>query len=814
MSIRKSFCLIAVFVCSSFVFPLQSQTVFRGKITDENTQEPIVGAKIGITDQGVGVVTAQNGNFNYRKYHQTLGNTSVLKISAAGYVPIEINQWDIRELFNKSSKIVMTPKASTSTNSKKEIKKLKVFWDASLSETRRDFQKEWGFLVSYLQTLDDAAVTLTVFNDHIALEETFTSGTDLQVLKEKIAGMTREGATDYSLLEMIDTDAVLLFSDGDGVLGEVQPSRDIPIHIISSVARADQEYIEALAAYTSGTYVNLATTSYSKGLDQIASGLLTQKDIAPSKKLNGTVFNGDTPVQGARIFIKGDLEEFTSSNDGSFSVPAEVGDVIQINHFGMYSREMIVSDLEPMQVTLKTLDELLEEVVIKGKKRVLDKNKANTGYGAKSKDAVGVSVNTLLGSDISTSAQSMADAIRGRFAGVRVNGFGQDATIIIREGNSQIPPIWVVDGSIYQDQPNFIDPQIVASVSIVKGIFATSRYGSIASGGAIIVNTNNLELKDRSGFKDLALVKDNDYEENLEALNLSQLVPDYIKQLEALPNAEARYKRYLNLVKANESNASFFIDMALYFQKEDPEIAKKVRATITEKAHKNGQILRVVAYLYDAARDAETSLKLYERIAKLLPSEAQSYRDLARAYVDNGHYDQALELYINMLGEQILGITFKEIDVVLSHELLSLTARYGDQLDMSRLPDDFKGQGFDLDIRMTLEYSNKEAPFEFQFVSPADKFYKFNHTLLDNRDRLEVEEKNGFQIEEFVVDDADHGLWKVNLEYLGDKTSEILPNYIKYTIYWDYGTSAQRQEVIVLKLTPEIKKGQFYEFLI
>lgn len=816
MLLRNCTFFATIFIILLSFSTLQSQTIFRGKILNENTQAPIVGAKIGINGQGTGVVTGANGTFNYRKYHQTLGNSSILQITAPGYKTIEINQWDIRELFNKSSKIVMTPKESSPLEGTAQIKKLTVFWDVSISAARADFDKEWGFLVSYLQTfVDGATVDFVGFNDEIVLQESFLSSANIDDLKEKLTSISYSGATDYSLLQVKGADAVLLFSDGGAVLGEIEPSRNIPLYAITSVTRADHEYLKSLAAFTSGSYINLAASTYEQGLEQISSGAPYQSDVAQiSQTLKGTVVNGTTPVQGASITIKGDLEEFKTGVDGSFSIPATVGDVLQINHFGMYASEMLVSDLQPMKVTMKTLTELLDEVVIKGKKRVKDKDKADTGFGERSKDAIGSNVNTLLGSEISSGAQSIQDALRGRFAGVRINGFGQDAEISIRGENSSVPPIWVVDGSIFQSVPNFIDPQAIANLSIVKSVIAASRYGSIASGGAIIVNTRSYALKQGEGYVDQALVKDNDYEEKLDILNLDQLAPDYIKQLKSLPDTEKQFERYEALSEANRSNASFHIDMALYFQKIDAQKAALIRSKLVEMAYKNGQVLRVVAYLYDAAGDAQTSLKLYERVTRLIPREAQSYRDLARAYNENNLYDQSLELYINMLGEQILGVNFKDLDIILSHELLNLTSRHGDKLNLSRLPNDYKGAGFGFDLRMTLEYSNREAPFEFQFVSPANKFYKFNHSLLDNRDRLESEEKSGYQMEEFVVDDAEHGLWKVNLEYLGDKTSEVLPNYIKYTIYWEYGSASQRQEVIVLKLTPDIKKGQFYEFLL
>ena len=266
--------------------------------------------------------------------------------------------------------------------------------------------------------------------------------------------------------------------------------------------------------------------------------------------------------------------------------------------------------------------------------------------------------------------------------------------------------------------------------------------------------------------------------------------------------------------KANTTNAAFFIDMALYFEPLDREKAKSIRSRLVEVAQKNPKVLRVAAYLYESAREYDNALKLYERIVSIVPQEAQSYRDLAKAYEETGTYDKALELYINMLGEQILGVDFSGLDKPLRHELLHLVSLHKDKINTERLPEDWLLDSYSLDLRMVLEWSDREAPFEFQFVNPNKKYFKWNHTLFDNKERLESEVKLGYQTEEFVIDDAPHGLWIVNIEYLGEETFTTVPPYLKYTIYRDYGTSRERKDVKVIKLTSDIGKAQLDEFLL
>ena len=88
---------------------------------------------------------------------------------------------------------------------------------------------------------------------------------------------------------------------------------------------------------------------------------------------------------------------------------------------------------------------------------------------------------------ISPGATSLLQVITGRFPGVTVIG----DKVLIRGGslsvNNQAYAIYDVEGNIYTDFPSFIDPQMVKSISILKSLAATNKYGGIARGGAIVI---------------------------------------------------------------------------------------------------------------------------------------------------------------------------------------------------------------------------------------------------------------------------------------------------------------------------------------
>ena len=97
-------------------------------------------------------------------------------------------------------------------------------------------------------------------------------------------------------------------------------------------------------------------------------------------------------------------------------------------------------------------------------------------------------------SAISPMALTLIDVIVGKFPGVRVIGSNiahAAPKIIIRGGsmsiNTQAYAVYDVDGILYTDCPTFIDPQQIKSITILRSLAATNRYGGAARGGAIVI---------------------------------------------------------------------------------------------------------------------------------------------------------------------------------------------------------------------------------------------------------------------------------------------------------------------------------------
>ena len=88
---------------------------------------------------------------------------------------------------------------------------------------------------------------------------------------------------------------------------------------------------------------------------------------------------------------------------------------------------------------------------------------------------------------ISPAATTLMDVIVGKFPGVIVLG----DKVLIRGGslsiNNQAYAIYDIDGNIQTDYPSYVDPQMIKSITILKSLAATNKYGGMARGGAIII---------------------------------------------------------------------------------------------------------------------------------------------------------------------------------------------------------------------------------------------------------------------------------------------------------------------------------------
>ncbi|MEX0312779.1 MAG: SusC/RagA family TonB-linked outer membrane protein [Allomuricauda sp.] len=225
-----------------------------------------------------------------------------------------------------------------------------------------------------------------------------------------------------------------------------------------------------------------------------------------AQTVSGTVSDANGPLPGASILVKGTTNGTQSDFDGNYTLN-DVGDgaVLVFSYIGFSTQEISYSGQATINVTLQEDTQALDEVVI-------------IGYGTTTvKDATGavaaVNSEDFNGGVISSPEQ----LIQGKTAGVQITQSSGEpgagialrirGTASVRSNNS---PLFVVDGvpvtnesvsaegadvgvgtSGSKNPLNFLNPNDIESMSILKDASATAIYGSRGANGVVVITTKS-----------------------------------------------------------------------------------------------------------------------------------------------------------------------------------------------------------------------------------------------------------------------------------------------------------------------------------
>lgn len=225
---------------------------------------------------------------------------------------------------------------------------------------------------------------------------------------------------------------------------------------------------------------------------------ITDKNTA-QQSISGYVFTSENkPLADATIEIKGNKITTTTDKTGYFklnNLPKNA--TIIASHIGFINQEKIANGNE-ITFMLTPQNEVLSEVVV-------------TAMGIKrEKEALGYSVQEVKGDDLQQGGNpNLVNALAGKVAGVNITqnpAIGGSSRVVIRgeatiSGNNQ--PLYVIDGvplntditSSSGANVDFgngvmdISPDLIESISVLKGANASALYGSRASNGVILITT-------------------------------------------------------------------------------------------------------------------------------------------------------------------------------------------------------------------------------------------------------------------------------------------------------------------------------------
>ncbi|MCR9264216.1 MAG: TonB-dependent receptor [Flavobacteriaceae bacterium] len=231
--------------------------------------------------------------------------------------------------------------------------------------------------------------------------------------------------------------------------------------------------------------------------------------------VTGTVMDENgVPLAGASVVEKGSANGTITDFDGNYSIDVEGDATLEVSYLGYKPQEVAVNGRTAINIQLSPDATELEAVVV-------------VGYGTQRKTDVTGSIASVDSEGFNKGiVANPGQLLQGKVVGVNVSntsgepGAAQDVIIrgvgSLRSGTT---PLYVIDGfaldnsgtGIASNPLNFINPQDIESIDVLKDASAAAIYGARAANGVIVITTKKgkagrtqMDLSVSTGFSTLA----------------------------------------------------------------------------------------------------------------------------------------------------------------------------------------------------------------------------------------------------------------------------------------------------------------------
>ncbi len=201
-------------------------------------------------------------------------------------------------------------------------------------------------------------------------------------------------------------------------------------------------------------------------------------------RISGTVISDGEPLPGVSVQIKGETTGTITDMDGKYSISAPSDAILVYRFVGLKTVEQSVNGRNMINVTLESDSKELDEVMV-------------VAYATAKKYSFTGAASTVKGDEIAKlQVASVSRALEGTVSGVQASAAsgqpGTDAEIRIRgigSINASSAPLYVVDGVPFDGSVNSINPDDIASMTVLKDAASAALYGSRGANGVIIITT-------------------------------------------------------------------------------------------------------------------------------------------------------------------------------------------------------------------------------------------------------------------------------------------------------------------------------------
>lgn len=204
------------------------------------------------------------------------------------------------------------------------------------------------------------------------------------------------------------------------------------------------------------------------------------------KMITGVVSSPEGPVVGVSVTIAGNAQRGVVTKDnGEYNILAFPTDSLIFSYVGMLPQTILVGDQTVINVSLVTDPSALDEVTV-------------VAFGTQKKESVVSAITTVTPKELRVPSSNLTVALAGRIAGLiayqRSGEPGLDnADFFVRGvtsfGYATSPLILIDNLEMSAEDLARMQPDDIASFSILKDASATSLYGARGANGVIMITT-------------------------------------------------------------------------------------------------------------------------------------------------------------------------------------------------------------------------------------------------------------------------------------------------------------------------------------
>lgn len=228
----------------------------------------------------------------------------------------------------------------------------------------------------------------------------------------------------------------------------------------------------------------IAASATSMASASVTPGITKTATVNASNVTGVVVDASGVPLIGVNVLEKGTTNGTITDFDGKFTLNVSSPNAkLVISYIGYVSQEVLAPKNGELKVVLKEDTETLEEVVV-------------VGYGTQKKANLSGSVSSVDSEQLQNRPiQNVSSGLQGLMPGVTITGTngapGMDSGNIRVRGTGTLnsaSPYILIDG-VESETMGDLDPNDIASISVLKDAASAAIYGSKAANGVILITT-------------------------------------------------------------------------------------------------------------------------------------------------------------------------------------------------------------------------------------------------------------------------------------------------------------------------------------